>query len=114
MELGLGQRWSESYPVFSRSNGLASFLCVMGRNINSQIDLSEITSLEKGSPIRVPRIKNHFGTVKAWANINHDLLWSGVMADVDAYIRSCDPCWQNKSSTQAPPGFLHPLPVPVN
>ena len=75
MELGLRQRRSESYPVFSRSDGLASFLCVMGRDINSQIDLSEITSQKKGSPIRVPRIR--------WVKHCHDLascFWEGHIA----------------------------------
>ena len=29
-------------------------------------------------------------------------------------MRSCGSCAHNKSSTQAPAGFLHPLPVPSN
>ena len=34
--------------------------------------------------------------------------------DVNNYIRSCSTCQWDKSSTQAPVGFLHPLPVPLD
>ena len=51
---------------------------------------------------------------KTRGNLTRDFLWPGVTNDVETYVRSCDSCAQNKSSTQAPAGFLHPLPVPAN
>src|SRR5436189_3972596 len=36
----------------------------------------------------------------------------GSTKDVDLYIKSCTSCSRNKSSTQAPAGFLHPMPIP--
>jgi hypothetical protein len=56
--------------------------------------------------------QNHFGAHKTQAAITRDYLWPGLTKDVDAYIKSCDPCIRKKSTTQAPVGFLHPLPVP--
>ena len=58
--------------------------------------------------------QNHFGISKTQGNLSRDFLWSGITSDVKAYVRSCSSCTQNKSSTQAPTGFLHLLPVPSN
>ena len=33
--------------------------------------------------------------------------------DVSSFVRKCEVCAKNKDRTQAPPGFLHPLEVPV-
>jgi len=41
-----------------------------------------------------------------------DYYWPGIQQDVDLYIKSCVSCGRNKSPTQAPAGFLHPMPVP--
>jgi len=38
--------------------------------------------------------------------------WPGVHKDVDLYIKSCTSCSRNKSSTQAPAGLLHLMPIP--
>src|SRR5438045_2643780 len=38
--------------------------------------------------------------------------WPSVQRDVELYIKSCTSCARNKSTTQAPAGFLHPLPIP--
>ena len=35
------------------------------------------------------------------------------MNDVETYVQFCNFCAQNKSSTQASTGFLHPLLVPA-
>jgi len=58
--------------------------------------------------------QNHFGVSKTQGNLSRDFLWPGITSDVEAYVRSCGSCAQNKSSTQALAGFLHPLPVPSN
>ena len=57
--------------------------------------------------------RNHFGNRKTRAAITADYFWPGITNDVDAYVRSCDSCAHKKSTTQAPAGFLHPLPVPM-
>lgn len=36
------------------------------------------------------------------------------MGDVKSYVASCGICMASKSSTQAPIGLLHPLPVPTD
>ena len=41
-----------------------------------------------------------------------DYYWPGVHKDVELYAKSCTSCGRNKSSTQAPAGFLHPMPIP--
>ena len=41
-----------------------------------------------------------------------DYYWPGIQRDVELYIKSCTSCARNKSPTQAPAGFLHPLPIP--
>ena len=51
---------------------------------------------------------------KTRGNLAREFLWPGVTNDVETYVRSCDSCAQNKSSTQAPVGFLHPLSIPAN
>ena len=58
--------------------------------------------------------QNYFGISKTQGNLSHDFLWPGITSDVEAYVRSYGSCTQNKSSPQAPAGFLHPLPVPSN
>jgi hypothetical protein len=57
--------------------------------------------------------RNHFGDRKTRAAITEDYFWPGITNDVEAYLRSCDSCARKKSTTQAPAGFLHPLPVPT-
>ena len=56
--------------------------------------------------------QNHFGISKTQVNLRHDFLRPGITNDVETYVHSCDSCAQNKFSTQAPAGFLHPLPFP--
>ena len=48
------------------------------------------------------------------SNLSCDFLWPGIINDVKTYVQSCDSCTQNKFSTQAFTGFLHPLSVPMN
>jgi len=40
-----------------------------------------------------------------------DYYWPGIHCDIDLYIKSYISCSWNKSSTQAPAGFLHSLPI---
>ena len=57
-------------------------------------------------------VENHFGRRKTRSSIAREYFWPGLDQDVEEYIRTCDSCARNKTSTQAPAGLLHPLPVP--
>jgi hypothetical protein len=54
----------------------------------------------------------HFGVEKTCRSIAMDYYWPGLSRDVDNYIKSCTTCAVNKSSTQAPAGLLHSMPIP--
>jgi Reverse transcriptase (RNA-dependent DNA polymerase)/RNase H-like domain found in reverse transcriptase/Integrase zinc binding domain/Chromo (CHRromatin Organisation MOdifier) domain/Integrase core domain len=56
--------------------------------------------------------QNHFGIPKTRQSIAKDYYWPGLENDIDQYIKSCASCARNKSSTQVPAGFLHPMPIP--
>ena len=56
--------------------------------------------------------QNHFSVDKTKHSISIDYFWPGLHCDVEKYIKSCGSCARNKSSTQAPAGLLHPMPVP--
>jgi hypothetical protein len=75
----------------------------------------------------IPRVKNlreqlfhaahdaagHFGADKSYALLRASYYWPNMRRDlVEAYIPSCAGCMRNKSTTSAPAGPLHPLPVP--
>jgi hypothetical protein len=59
-------------------------------------------------------VQNHFGRRKTRLAITRDYFWPGLDHDVKEYIRSCDSCARNKTSTQPPTGLLHPMLVPSN
>jgi len=54
----------------------------------------------------------HFGRDKTLAAVKERFNWSGLAADVDRYVSTCDACQRNKPSQQATPGLLMPLPLP--
>ena len=56
--------------------------------------------------------ENHFGFRKSREALARQYFWPGLSKDVDKYVRSCTSCIRNKSTTQAPLGHLHPLPIP--
>ena len=57
---------------------------------------------------------NHFGYVKTLAALRETYFWPGMVKDVEQYFRTCALCALNKSSTQLPAGFQHPIPIPAN
>ena len=96
----------ERYPAYSILNGLIYHneqLCILS---DRTLWEALLTTYHDG--------QNNFGVSKTQDNLSRDFLWPGIMSDVEAYVRSCSSCAQNKSSTQAPAGFLHPLPIPSN
>ena len=56
--------------------------------------------------------ENHFGFKKTREALARQYFWPGLAKDVGKYVKSCTTCIRNKSTTQAPLGFLHPLPIP--
>lgn len=96
----------ERYPLFQLNDGLLYFegrLC---------IPANDRTSREKLLILHHDDLGNHFGVDKTRRSITEDYYWPGVQKDVELYIKSCTSCGRNKSPTQAPVGFLHPMPIP--
>jgi len=56
--------------------------------------------------------ENHFGIAKTRGALTALYFWPNIAKDVVTYINSCSTCLRNKSTTQAPAGFLHSLPIP--
>ena len=59
-------------------------------------------------------IAGHFSSEKTYENLYKNFYWSKMRKDVYEYVKSCDSCQRNKSSTQKEPGLLQPLPIPTN
>jgi len=75
-------------------------------------------SLFKGRRVRELVISHyhetlgHLGFRKTLAAIRTQVWWPSIHADTSAFCKSCATCAMIKSSTQAPLGLAHPLPVP--
>jgi hypothetical protein len=54
----------------------------------------------------------HFGVLKTLDLVRRHFYWPHMSSDVRHFIRECDMCCRIKSSTSAPQGLLHPLPIP--
>lgn len=57
-------------------------------------------------------IRGHFGLRRTLKAIQQRFFWPRMKHDVDLYIKSCQQCQRNKSSTQRPAGLLQPLEIP--
>ena len=98
----------ERYPLFQLKEGLLYFegrLC---------IPANDRVSREKLLKLHHDDLGNHFAVDKTRRSLMRDYYWPGIHKDVDLYIKSCVSCGRNKSPTQAPAGFLHPMPIPQN
>jgi len=96
----------ERYPLFQYEDGLLFFegrLCIPSNDRASREKLLQLHHDDCG---------NHHAVDKTRRSIAIDYYWPGLHRDVETYIKSCTSCARNKSSTQAPAGFLHPLPIP--
>lgn len=58
-------------------------------------------------------ISGHVGSAKTIDLLTRRFYWSGLHAEVKAYVTSCLPCQSNKPSQQQPMGLLQPLPIPT-
>ena len=57
-------------------------------------------------------LAGHLGRDKTIAAISKSCWWPTLAADVSEWCKLCTECQKNKSSNQAPAGYLRPLPVP--
>jgi hypothetical protein len=57
--------------------------------------------------------ENHSGFTKTREPLARQYFWPDLAKYVDKYIKACTSCIRNKSTMQAPLGFLHPLPIPT-
>ena len=55
----------------------------------------------------------HFGRDKTLALVCRSVLWPGLSAAVEEYIRTCPTCQRVKANHLLPAGLLSPLPVPT-
>ncbi|GAA5857701.1 hypothetical protein JCM9279_006410 [Rhodotorula babjevae] len=60
----------------------------------------------------VHQSSGHLGAKKTLAGVRRAFFWPTLGRDVHNYVRQCESCARNKSSTQRPLGLLHPLSVP--
>ena len=54
----------------------------------------------------------HFGAAKTIDLVGRFYWWPRMHFDIRQYILTCDVCQRDKARVGAPPGELHPLPVP--
>jgi hypothetical protein len=58
-------------------------------------------------------VSGHLGFNKAYERLRQGFTWPEMHKELKAYVRSCDSCQRNKSSSQKPIGLLQPLEVPT-
>ncbi|GEM12715.1 hypothetical protein Rt10032_c24g6732 [Rhodotorula toruloides] len=58
------------------------------------------------------RTVGHMGVRKTLEWIRRSFWWATVVRDVEDFVRGCESCGRNKSSTQPPLGLVHPLETP--
>jgi hypothetical protein len=58
------------------------------------------------------RYAGHSGITKTYERMARSFWWPDMREAVDLYVRMCDACQRNKSSSQRKAGLLTPLPVP--
>ncbi|GAA6001864.1 hypothetical protein JCM5350_008266, partial [Sporobolomyces pararoseus] len=55
----------------------------------------------------------HMGSAKTLQLVRRSYWWPTMHKDVFDFVKSCEPCRRNKSSTSKPFGLLHPLDTPT-
>ena len=61
-----------------------------------------------------PLPAGHQGCHRSLLKLNPLFHWPTIESDFKKFVSSCDLCQRTQPRTQAPPGFLHPLPIPNN
>lgn len=54
----------------------------------------------------------HQGISRTYEKCARQYYWPNLIESVRAFVSSCDSCQRHKPSQMAPPGLLHPLPIP--
>ncbi|XP_061349609.1 uncharacterized protein LOC133294870 [Gastrolobium bilobum] len=76
--------------------------------ISSNSNLKQVLMHEAhGSPMG-----GHAGALRTFLRLSTSFSWLPMRREVTEYVKHCLTCQQTKTSTQAPMGLLHPLPVP--
>ena len=98
--------YPKRFPLYKSQNDLLFYeqrLCIPRYKIIYEILLYQYHDKE-----------NHFGITKTHQKLASEYFWPYLSRDVRKYINSCATCLRNKSSNQAPAGFLHSLPIPAD
>lgn len=62
--------------------------------------------------VHASRFACHPGVRRTVSLLRRSFWWPALESDAREYVLACDTCARNKSRHLAPPGLLHPLPVP--
>ncbi|KAJ9523973.1 hypothetical protein QJQ45_022376 [Haematococcus lacustris] len=81
---------------------------------DKQVVVPDVPGLRKGIlyELHNATTSGHGGLEKTFQAVASHFWWPGMHAFVTAYVRGCQVCQRNKSSTKKPAGLLQPLPVP--
>jgi hypothetical protein len=93
------------------SSGLLYFEDADG-NVRLCVPASQQTSLIKEVHDEAHETA-HAGGERTLASLRERFYWPTMRADVNNYVRTCDPCQKTKHSRAKTPGFLQPLAIPA-
>jgi hypothetical protein len=96
----------ERYPAYQYDDGLLFHderLCIPAQSRLAKERL--LTQYHDDS--------THLGIKKTYDAIRVFYFWPSLLQDTKDFVQSCRSCARNKSTTQAPAGFLHSMPVPA-
>ncbi|KAJ9527526.1 hypothetical protein QJQ45_025744 [Haematococcus lacustris] len=81
---------------------------------DKQVVVPDVPGLRKGIlyELHNATTSGHGGLEKTFQAVASHFWWPGMHAFVTAYVRGCQVCQRNKSSTKKPARLLQPLPVP--
>jgi hypothetical protein len=95
----------EQYPRWTISNGLIY-------TDNGRLGIPTCKSTRESLLYQHHDNENHFARNKTRKSLRRLYFWPTMGTDAETYVKSCPTCIANKSSTQSPAGYLHPLPIP--
>ena len=56
-------------------------------------------------------VDGHFGVKKTLSAVQGRFYWKGIAADVNSFVKCCDPCQRENPQFMKVPATLHPIPV---
>ena len=57
-------------------------------------------------------VAGHMGHLRTYEVIHRHFYWPKMFKEIKNYIARCEECQKNKSTNQAPQGYLQPIPLP--